>query len=98
MVVLLVTPSSDEVSGFIRAVRVGGPSRLSLAVEMLDMLLSSSRPRLVLLFSPSSPAPLNSFFLSGFLVFWMRSETGIHLNCFMVVSGITTHLFSQLRT
>merc|ERR1719500_841419 len=77
------------------------PSWLSDAVDMLLMLLSSSMPRGPREFSSPSdpgPGPLNSLFLSPPFFFISTSWAGIHLNCFMVVSGIVTHLFSQCLT
>ena len=81
-------------SGFVSCV---SPSMESLAVEMLDMLESSSMPRLARELSPSS---VNSLLCFGslFVFVLINWETGIHLNCFMVVSGICIQRFSQCRT
>ena len=69
----------------------------SLAVEMLDIFESSSMPRLARELSPSSVNSLLCF--GSLLVFVLISwDTGIHLNCFIVVSGIWIHRFSQWRT
>merc|ERR1719209_2233217 len=96
-IVIRFTPSGWDCFSSGLAVSCVSPSMESLAVEMFDMLESSSMPRLARELSPSSVNNLLCF--GSVLVFVLINwDTGIHLNCFMVVSGICIHRFSQCLT